>query len=322
MDTLLRRETEINDQADKSQKKRRWRIIIGLLIFLVVILIVIAIFIMIMWQRADSAFKQMYEPLGDAVVNLREEEGTPPLDLGEDPFSILILGLDEGRSDSMMLATINPNTQSSYLLSVPRDTMVMISGHGRTTRINHAYAYGGIDMAVNTIQDFLNVPVDYYITLDMYQFPALVDAFGGVRVYNNTVAFSMEGYNFPLGYIDLTGSAAFYYVRMRLDDPQGDFGRQERQRNVLGAMVRELAGVTLITRYQQIFDAAADQMSMNMTLDEAMTISMNYSRALRNVTHYQLHAPSQLIGGMYLVQVPEIQRLEMSMRLRNHLELE
>ena len=312
----LRNSGQLNNK--KIKKKKRRKII---LIILAVILLVITLFLIDVFRRANSAFKDMYVPLGEDVVDVRREEGLPELNLGEDPFSVLILGLDEGRSDAMMLATVNPNEGGTYLLSIARDTMVTIPGHG-TTRINHAFAYGGIDMAVNTVQDFLNVPIDYHASLDMEEFHALVDAFGGVRVYNDTVAFSLGGYDFPLGYIDLTGSAAYYYARMRMNDPRGDFGRQERQRDILGAMANELAGVTVVTRYQQILDSVGEHMKTNVTLNEMMTISINYNRALRNITNLDLHAPGQIINGMYLIPIPEEQRLEMSQRLRRHLELE
>lgn len=307
-----------NEFSDKRRKrnKRRWKVIIVLLIIGPILMFLESIF----W-RIDGVFDDIYEPFGADVANLREEQGLPPLNLGEDPFSVLILGLDEGRSDSMMLAAVNPNLGTTYLLSIARDTMVDITGHG-TTRINHAFAYGGIDLAVQTVQSFLNIPIDYHISLNMEEFPALVDAFDGVRVYNNTIAFSLGGYQFPLGYIDLTGNAAYYYVRMRMDDPRGDFGRQERQRDVLTAMVNEMVGVTAVRRYQQILDSVSEHMRTNVSLNEMVTISTNYMGPLRNVTNLDLRAPGSIINGMYLIPIPEDQRLEMSQRLRTHLELD
>jgi len=307
---------ELSD--DQRRKRRKVRKII--FITTGVILIAFLYFALDFFFRLRSTFAEIYEPLGEEVVDMREEE-EEELNLGEDPFTVLILGLDEGRADAMMLATINPNEDSTYLLSIARDTKVTIPGHG-VTRINHSYAYGGIDLAVNTVQEFLNVPIDYHASLDMEEFHSLINVLGGVRVYNDTVAFSLGGYDFPLGYIDLTGTAAYYYVRMRMNDPRGDFGRQERQRDVLVAMAGELAGVTVITRYQQVLDAVGESMRTNVTLDEMMTISTNYAPALRNITHLSLRAPGRLINGMYLIPIPEEQRLEMSQHLRQHLELE
>ena len=317
MKSKKQRNHELSDEK-RIKNKKRLRLI-GIIAG--VILAILLYFALDIFFRVRNTFDEIYEPLGEDVVDVREEEEDATLTLGEDPFTVLILGLDEGRADSMMLATINPNENSTYLLSIARDTMVAIPGHG-TTRINHSYAYGGVDLAVNTVQEFLNVPIDYHASLDMEEFHSLVDALGGIRVYNDTVAFSLGGYNFPLGYVDLTGAAAYYYVRMRMNDPRGDFGRQERQRDVLAAMADELAGTTVITRYQQILDAVGESMRTNVSLNEMMTISTNYAPALRNITHLSLFAPGELINGMYLIPIPEEQRLEMSGRLRAHLELE
>ena len=110
----------------KSKKKKRRKVI---LIILAISLLAIVLFLIDVYRRADVAFNEMYDPLGDTVVDRRAAEGLPALNLGEDPFSILILGLDDGRTDAMMVATINPNEGSAYLVSIARDTMVDIPGH-------------------------------------------------------------------------------------------------------------------------------------------------------------------------------------------------
>lgn len=80
------------------------------------------------------------------------------------PISILLMGSDQrkdevGRSDSLMLFTLNPKTKSMKITSIPRDSYTEIVGKGKKDKINHAYAFGGIDMAVKTVENFLNVPV-------------------------------------------------------------------------------------------------------------------------------------------------------------------
>jgi len=305
---------------DKKRRKKKRRKIIKWVILL--ILGVILFFGADFFLRLRSAFNQAHNPI--QTINLREQE----MDLGGDPISILILGIDSdgphdrGRSDVMMLATINPNTNTTYLVSLARDTMVYIVGHGSTTRINHAYAYGGPEMSVNTVQNFLNIPIDYYVEVRMDTFSPLIDAVGGVTVYNDTVAFSMSGHDFPLGYVDLDGDAARAYVRMRMQDPHGDFGRQQRQRSIMGALAGELANIRTVTRYQELLDIAGDGMRTDVTLGNMVTISTRYGRALRNITDLDLRGPSQMVNGMSLVIVSEHDRLEMSNRLRGHLELD
>lgn len=300
----------VEDEEKRPRRKRRKSRFL-----LKILLLVVIIFLIDVYRRVDAAFKVMYEPFGESVVDTRDG-----FRLGRDPFSILILGLDEGRTDSMMVATVNPREGTTYLLSLARDTMVTING--RNTRVNHAYAYGGLDLAVNTVQELLNIPIDYHVSLNMEEFHILVDAFGGVTVYNNTVAFVLGGYDFPLGEVELSGSAAYYYVRMRMDDPRGDFGRQERQRDVLNAMMRESLSFTMLRRYPQVLDSIGDHVKTNVTGGNALMILLRYNRALRNITDLDMQAPGQIINGMYLIPVPDWQLSEMQQRLRGHLGLD
>ena len=312
--------SETDAKAEKKKRRKQRRRII--LIIILVILAALLYFGLDAFFRLRSAFDAMFVPVGSGVANVRQQEGRPPLNLGEDPFSVLILGLDGPRADSVMVATVNPNLNSTYLLSIPRDTRVDIPGFW-ISRINHAHAYGGLDLMITVVQDFLDIPIDYFVTITDDHFHLLIDAFGGLRVYNDTVAFTAGGYHFPLGYVDLTGSSAYYYVRMRMQDPRGDFGRQERQRDVLQAMANEMAGVTVLTRYQQILGSVEDVLRTNVELNEMMSISMGYNRALRNIISLHMHYPGRIMErGMYLIPIPEESRLAMSRRLREHLELD
>ena len=312
---------KIDNKSSKGKKRGR--------IILIIILIVLAIalyFGLDIFFRARNLFDRVNQPID--AIDFRRDHNLPDLVLGETPFSVLILGIDSdfpgdpGRSDTIMVATINPNEGTAYLLSIARDTRAYIVGRGFDDRINHAYAFGGAEMTVNTVQRFLNIPIDFYATLDMDGLGPLIDAMGGVRVYNDTVAFTQSGYTFPLGYVDLHGDSALAYTRMRMQDPQGDFGRQQRQRGVIGAMVSEMAGVSVVTRYQNILNAAESYMQTDVSLNEMIRISTGYTGALRNITDLQMRGQSEMINGMYFQIIPEHQRLEMSQRLREHLELD
>ena len=301
----------IKNRKKKRKKKRKKIIIFSLLgIFLIILY-----FILDVTFRVSGMISDIHVPL--ETEQLRDDG----FELGQDPFSVLILGIEGGRSDTMMLATVNPDKDSTYLLSIARDTKVYIVGNGSTTRINHAFAYGGATMSINTIQRFLDVPIDFYVELDMDGFGPLVDAIGGVTV-NNDLAFSEEGHYFPFGEISLNGEQALAFVRMRMQDPQGDFGRQQRQRDVTEAMIREMAGVSVVTRYQNILNAVGDNMFTDLALGEIIAISTGYTSALGNITNLDLRGNGQMINGMALQVVPEEERLAMSSLLRTHLGLE
>jgi len=308
--------SEVDENKRKKKKRRRILLIVFGIIIILAILLYYALDI---YFSLDNLFAEIHEEADS--IDLRVDQGLPEIVLGETPFSVLVLGLDGPRSDTIIVATVNPNLETTYMLSIPRDTMVDIPGFG-TTRINHAHAYGGVSLSIDTIQDFLNIPIDYYVTLDMEGFPDLIDAFGGVTVYNDTVEFSIAQYHFPRGYVNLTGNQAYYYVRMRMDDPYGDFGRQERQRDILVAMADDIGGVSTVARYQSIIDAVGDHMRTDVTLGEMVRISTRNSEALENIINLQMHYPGQITNGMYLIPIPEESRLAMSNTLRNHLELE
>ena len=304
------------ERSRRSRQPRRPRRRKSRFIFRILLLAFI-IFSIDLYRRINQAFSEMYEPFGSSVIDTRDGD----FRLGRSSFSILILGSDGGRTDSMMVATVNPRLGTTYLVSLARDTMVTIPGWG-TTRINHAFAYGGLDLAVNTVSDLLNIPIDYHVSIAMDEFHILIDAFGGITVYNETVAFALGGYDFPLGEVELTGSAAYYYVRMRMDDPRGDFGRQERQRDVLNAMAREAMSFTMLHRYPQVLNSVGGHLRTNVTGTNMLVIALRYNRALRNITNLDLQASGRIINGMYLIPIPEAQLQEMTQRLRTHLKLD
>lgn len=241
------------------------------------------------------------------------------------PISILMLGVDErqgdrGRSDSLMLITVNPNDNSVKLVSIPRDTRTEIVGKGKQDKINHAYAFGGIQMSMDTVENFLNIPVDYYIEVNMEGFKDIVDAVGGVTV-NNPFEFTYQGEHFDKGIIDLNGKRALIYSRMRKQDPNGDFGRQYRQRQVLQAVISRGAKVDSLANFGDILGAVQKNVKTNLTLDEMYNIQKNYRDASKNIEEIQIPGKGTKIDGIYYYIVSDETRNELSQKLRQQLEL-
>ena len=146
-----------------------------------------------------------------------EAEAMTPSELLEagEPISILLLGVDtgylgrteQGRSDSMVVITINPHTQKTTLLSIPRDTYTEIVGNGTSDKINHAYAFGGTAMSINTVQQMLDIPIDFYVMVNMAGIQEIVDAVGGITV-ESPLAFNQNDFEFVEGTNQLDGEAA------------------------------------------------------------------------------------------------------------------
>jgi len=273
------------------------------------------------YTRVKAAMDQMYSQVDQEAI--RDED----LALGGTPFSILLLGIDRtakrdsGRSDTMIVATVNPQKQSIILQSIERDTLVEIVGMGFEDKINHAYAYGGAEMAINTVQQFLEVPIDYYVEMDMKGLKSLIDAVGGIAITNDRFEFEYEGNYFPMGKLHLNGSEALAYSRMRYEDPEGDYGRQIRQRQIITALIKK--GSTFqLTRYESILAALGSHMKTNLKLGDMIDISTRYHPALKLIEEYSLHGDNTIIDGVFYLKVNEEQRLEAVQRLRTHLELE
>jgi LCP family protein required for cell wall assembly len=243
----------------------------------------------------------------------------------KDPISILLLGVDEregdrGRSDSMILMTVNPETKSMKMVSIPRDTRAEIIGHGTTDKINHAYAYGGVNMAVDTVENFLDVPVDYYVQVNMESFKDIVDAVGGVTV-NNSLDFTYDGVHFKKGQISLDGEEALKFSRMRYEDPRGDFGRQERQRQIIQAVIKKGASFNTLANYGDILDTIGKNIKTNLTFDNMKDIQSNYKEARHSLEQLQVNGEGQKVDGVYYYVVSEAEREKLSTELKEHLNI-
>lgn len=161
--------------------------------------------------------------------------------LGGGPINVLVLGVDrrpeseEGggtRSDTIMLARVEPKTGEIRLLSVPRDLLVEVAP-GREEKINAAYAYGGVEQARGAIEHYTGIPVDHYVVVDFEGFVAAVDAIGGVKV--NVEEELPEKHHIGLGLQRLNGRKALFYARYRGTEG-GDLDRIERQQELVAAL--------------------------------------------------------------------------------------
>jgi polyisoprenyl-teichoic acid--peptidoglycan teichoic acid transferase len=304
----------------KEKKKRKW--LRYTLIVLGVLLIGIVVYLYSIYHSLTNAVNNMHQPIRET-----SEKRTDTIALEKkDPFSVLLLGVDQrkndrGRSDTIIVMTVNPKTKSIEMVSIPRDTRTEIVGRGTTDKINHAYAFGGIEMAIDTVENFLDIPIDYFIQINMEGFQDIVDAVGGVTV-NNDLDFTYEGVHFPKGSITLNGKDALKYSRMRYDDPRGDFGRQLRQRQIIEAVIKEGASLKSLTNYGDIFSALGNNIKTNLTFDEMVDIQANYREAANKIEQKQINGSGTKIDGIYYYQVPEDERLAVQKLLKQQLEID
>ncbi|WP_346235385.1 LCP family protein [Lysinibacillus telephonicus] len=243
------------------------------------------------------------------------------------PITLLLLGIDQledtpGRADTILFLTINPETESMKMLSIPRDTYTEIAGLDFSDKINHSYAFGGMQMAHATVENLLQIPIDYVVTINMEGFKELVDLLDGVEVENEW-AFSNWGYDFPEGTITLTGEEALSFVRMRKQDPLGDFGRQIRQRLVVESLLDELSSLNLVWQVPSILDMLREHSETNITFDEIKQFAKYYKPALNNIE--QLHfeeGDGRIENGIWYYFPSEKELESIREQLKNSLTIE
>lgn len=303
----------------KRRKKKRWLRWIGGIA--AVLLVGAGIFAYSIYHNVKQTAKQMYENV-DWKSEKRDEEVSVKEKM---PISILLIGVDErkgdkGRADSLIVMTVNPKKKSVEMVSVPRDTRTKIVGRGTQDKINHSYAFGGVEMTMATVEHFLDIPIDYYIKVNMESFRDIVDAVGGVTV-DNPFAFTYEGTHFPKGKITLDGEKALKYSRMRYDDPRGDFGRQDRQKQIIEAIIEKGASFSSLANYDDVLAAIGKNIKTNLTFDEMKEIQANYKEARRHIEQLHITGKGKMIDGTYYLLVPEEERLAVSNKLKEHLEL-
>jgi len=247
------------------------------------------------------------------------------------PISILLLGTDtgalsrtyKGRTDSMMVVTLNPSKNKTTVTSIPRDTAVTIPGfEGRApSKINAAYAWGSSKTTIKTVQQMLNIPIDFYALINMGGMKKVINEVDGVDVVP-TLSFKYEGYTFKKGVkTHMNGAKALAYSRMRYDDPNNDYGRQTRQRSVLMALVKKSGSITALLN-QSFLNSLSSQVQTDLSFDNLTELAKNYRSADKTVkeTHLQGHGKELSGQDMEVMHKQELQRV--TNFIRSGLELQ
>jgi LCP family protein required for cell wall assembly len=232
----------------------------------------------------------------------------PPEWEGNERVNILLLGgdtrgLERGeapRSDSMIVASLDPVTKQAYLFSILRDTYAPIPGHGKD-RINAALAYGGPSLALETVSNFLNIPIQYYVYVDFEGFIALIDSIGGIEYYvEKDMYYSSKAdgpeydINLKKGLQTLDGKEALQYVRFRYD-ALSDYSRTERQRKFLKAVAEEMQKTSSLLKLPGTLRDIAPYIETNLSLSEMIKLgTLGFKSKAEGVISEQL-PPSRLL---------------------------
>ncbi|MGL6009735.1 MAG: LCP family protein [Culicoidibacterales bacterium] len=216
------------------------KIVIGLLSVLACIVIAIGAMIggLVWYAKSEMTYTEIVkEDLGISEENVMTEAGV---------INIALFGVDArtpgepARSDSMMIATLNPTTKQMYLTSLMRDMLVPIDGHGMD-KLNHAYAYGGAQEAIKTLNQTFDLNIEYYASVDFTSLTKIIDALGGVSLDVDTEELphlTASGI-YQTGMQVLNGQQALAYSRIRYASG-GDYARTERQQEIITSVSQSL----------------------------------------------------------------------------------
>ncbi|MBW5447130.1 hypothetical protein GE107_13790 [Cohnella sp. CFH 77786] len=261
--------------------------------------------------------KQVYAPLPDKPKYRSQDKEVQSLpekiDTGRlSPFTVMLLGVDErrgdrGRSDTILIVTVNPKLEKVLMFNIPRDTRTEIASIGRQDKINHAYAYDGIEGSMETVEHFLDMPIDYYVEVNMEGFKTVIDDLEGVEV-DNQFPFSYEGFFFPEGRQHLNGEQALKYSRMRYDDPRGDFGRNERQRQIVADVLRRAKQWDRLWQLPDLLKNVENHVRTNLTFDQMQDLIMKYRTRISEIESTEIKGRGTMINGVYYFLVSDQER--------------
>ncbi len=332
---------ERKSRSSKKEKPKNKAIKITLLVIVILLVTVTSYgaYALVKFKNAYDSSKVDLKREGNKS-NLREED----VSVKKDPISILLVGVEDyssqaenGRADTQMVITLDPDTSEINLLTVPRDARVKIENAGEYTgihKINAAYnygsitGYGAIKLQVETVEKFLNIPIDNFIAVNFDGFRDIVDALGGVTIdvkeafWEDNIYDRKQRIEFHKGDAHLNGEEALAFVRMRYRPVNVSYSREERQRQFLTATINQAKSTNTIFKIGQIADILGENVETDLNPKEIYALQKQYLNA-KNISTKTIEIKGE---DKYIDKVsyfmPNMESLEnVSMELRKILKL-
>ncbi|EST90315.1 hypothetical protein T233_00618 [Vagococcus lutrae LBD1] len=301
------------------------KILLSILGVIVILLVAVGGYLGKVYFDVKKTADGVYEESTRIKSQLREK----PVSVKQgEAMSILLLGIDtgefdrteQGRSDSIMIATVSPDKKQTTIVSIPRDTYTEIVGLGTLDKLNHAYAFGGAEMSMDSTEKLLGVPIDHYVSVNMHGLKEMVDAVGKIQLENN-IEFTQDGYEFHQGPVQLDGDAALAYIRMRYDDPNGDYGRQERQRKVVMAIIKKAMSPSIIANYGTILNTLEDHVKTDIPWSQMTAMQSKYWDAFSHIENDQLQGVGAMREGVSYQDISPEELARVQALLKEQLDL-
>lgn len=288
-----------------------------------------------LYNKTSTIVEESHEETGriDERSALREDDEV--VDPVTDNVSILFLGVDTSderayeeasRTDALLVATFNKDLGTVKLLSIPRDTYTYVPEVGYNTKINHAHFYGGPKATIETVENYLHTPIDYYVRMN---FEAFIDVVNSINGITYDVPFEIEEMDstdkkdaihlYP-GEQLLTGEETLGLVRSRKYD--SDFERGKRQQEVLVSIADKITSTSSIFKLNEVIDALGSNMRTNLTFNQMKSFLSYGLNKNVNIEKINLEGDGGYMDdGLWYFHADEEKLAHIQRDLRKHLDL-
>lgn len=274
------------------------------------------------YWRTNGAIQKMHQSSA-----IKKTDRVDTLSKDSKPIAILLLGTDtgaldrnyKGRTDSMMIAVINPQKQQTLLMSLQRDTPIYVNG--QMVKLNAAYAYGSADSSIQQVEKLVNIKLNGYALINMGGLESIVDSIRGVKVTSN-LTFTEFGHSFINGTTyNMQGDQLLAYVRERHHDLQnGDYGRQMRQQQVIKAVVAKAAANPTTILNQRFLNNVSSNILTDLSFSSFKNLALNYRKALNNIQSDQMRGTGAMINGQSMQLMSQAEKDRVHNELENALQ--
>lgn len=263
-------------------------------------------------EREEGTFKDSIKTIYTFQIIVNTGNIAKDINVTKKPFNIYVSGIDTfgeissvSRSDVNMIITVNPETRQILLTSIPRDYYVKLHNKtGYRDKLTHAGLYG-VDMSIETLEDLLDIEINYYVKVNFTSVIDIVNAIGGVKVYSDYTFTSLDNYNYTKGYNQVNGEQALSFARERKAFAAGDRQRVKNQQAVFKAIFEKCTSKSIITKYSKLLDSLQGKFVTNMSMARLtslirMQLSKNYEW---NITSNSLEGGD---GSNYTYSAPSV----------------
>ncbi|MHD0398138.1 LCP family protein [Staphylococcus simulans] len=292
-----------------------------LILLSLVLVIIPIIFAVTLYNTSRDAIDSSFSDNSNRVSNLRDGKVNP----AKDPISVLFLGIDDNkgrrdggqateksRTDAMILSTFNPDKKQVRMLSIPRDTISYIPKVGYFDKITHAHAFGGPNASMDAVEATLNVPVDYYVRIDMDAFVQAVDELGGIYYdvpYNLNEPNTADDGRIKVkkGYHKLNGDQALAVARTRYHD--SDLKRGQRQMDLIKILATKAQKLDKVDKLDNLIKIVGKNSKHNLSNKDIQKLLTTYLPADLEIKTSQIEGENELLNGVYYYN-PDIKSLK------------